>query len=441
MTQDALKALGLPFAPGPLRSLLYTLLSQGKLRRAREKFLSDASASPSSSMVVASPDRVHERLDILWSAGRGLAGFDLIRSAELGSRHALLAYRSGHTGHIARALAQESLRWGLHGGAERWERATAQLERATSFAKKSDDDGAVAFVALAWTMLSVVQQRWRSTVEFAAMAVEDCRSKRTSVAYELCNTRSFSFIALIQMARLSWVRRELAEALSEASSRDDVYVEVCLRLACHPLDLADGNVDSVRHNVETCLARCNTVQTRYLGTIAIVEAELYDDRPEEAWRRLTAEWPKLRRSLYLQIAVYHLDLYQLRARCALALARKKTGGERQKLLNQVERAMAALRANPVSTAETLRGLLDASLHALNGNTSSAIDLLETALISCDQFDMYLYRAAARYQLGILIGGERGHKLTDAASREMLAQNIVDPSRFADHLVPCPTARS
>jgi predicted lipid-binding transport protein (Tim44 family) len=58
----------------------------------------------------------------------------------------------------------------------------------------------------------------------------------------------------------------------------------------------------------------------------------------------------------------------------------------------------------------------------------AIDLAHAA-------EMALYAAAARYQLGTLLGGENGAALAAAAAQAMRAQDIRMPARFASTLVP------
>jgi hypothetical protein len=49
--------------------------------------------------------------------------------------------------------------------------------------------------------------------------------------------------------------------------------------------------------------------------------------------------------------------------------------------------------------------------------------------------MQLYAAAARRQLGVLVGASEGATLVARADTAMQAEGVVNPGRFADWYVP------
>ena len=65
----------------------------------------------------------------------------------------------------------------------------------------------------------------------------------------------------------------------------------------------------------------------------------------------------------------------------------------------------------------------------------AIESLRSAIERSEAADMSLYAAAARYQLGALLGGGEGRAFTELAEDVMRSQEIRVPPRFAGMLVP------
>jgi hypothetical protein len=83
----------------------------------------------------------------------------------------------------------------------------------------------------------------------------------------------------------------------------------------------------------------------------------------------------------------------------------------------------------------LAAIVSAGASSAEGDGQSAAASLERAIELALTADMSLYAAAARHQLGRLLGGERGDGLVGEAERAMRTQEVRSPARFATMLVP------
>jgi hypothetical protein len=74
-----------------------------------------------------------------------------------------------------------------------------------------------------------------------------------------------------------------------------------------------------------------------------------------------------------------------------------------------------------------------------GNREATVDALRASARLAEAADMQLYAAAARYQLGRLLGGIEGEGILERAEDAMAVQEIRAPARFAGMLVPIPSS--
>jgi hypothetical protein len=61
--------------------------------------------------------------------------------------------------------------------------------------------------------------------------------------------------------------------------------------------------------------------------------------------------------------------------------------------------------------------------------------LRGAVAGAGEAHMFLHAAAARHQLGLLIGGEAGQALVQQGDDEMASRGVRAPARTASRLVP------
>jgi hypothetical protein len=162
--------------------------------------------------------------------------------------------------------------------------------------------------------------------------------------------------------------------------------------------------------------------------------DLYDGRPAEAWERLLAAWPQIKRSGFLRHALLRTDVYTLRARISLALAH--TGArDRSRLLRRAERDARRLaregRPDAVATARLLR----AGVAKTRGARELSLELLDDAIARYEKLEMVLQAAAAKRRKGELQGGSEGGALAAEAEASLRDRGIRNPSRWLALVAP------
>ena len=80
-------------------------------------------------------------------------------------------------------------------------------------------------------------------------------------------------------------------------------------------------------------------------------------------------------------------------------------------------------------------ILTASVANATGDRPGAIAALRDVLAGATEADLMLHVAAARYQLGSLLGGDAGKAMVVQADEEMASRGVRSPSRMANRLVP------
>ena len=86
-------------------------------------------------------------------------------------------------------------------------------------------------------------------------------------------------------------------------------------------------------------------------------------------------------------------------------------------------------------AALFAALVAASASNAAGDKSAAKTSLRKAIDLADQAHMAMYAAAARYQLGLLLGDDEGRTLVQQAEDAMRAQDVKAPSRFVQIWLP------
>jgi hypothetical protein len=135
----------------------------------------------------------------------------------------------------------------------------------------------------------------------------------------------------------------------------------------------------------------------------------------------------------LAVQYIRADAYYLRARAALASA---DSAERPAArLAEAERYARKLERQKMAWIDLLAQSVRAGLQLARGDRVGAIEHLRAAIARSDDVGMALHGAAAKYQLGRLLGDAEGRRLVEGAEDWMLAQDIRVPARMAGVLIP------
>ena len=86
-------------------------------------------------------------------------------------------------------------------------------------------------------------------------------------------------------------------------------------------------------------------------------------------------------------------------------------------------------------SDPLAALIRAGVAHSRGDERATAEMASLAIEGFEVTDMKLYAAAARRQLGKIIGGQRGAELIDMSEDWMRRQQIKNPTAFANMLAP------
>ncbi len=146
------------------------------------------------------------RIDVCWSAARGLILSDVIRGTDFQARHAWLALKAGEPYRVARALAVEAGSSGTGGGRTR--RRTEQLlAAATEIGNRIDHPHAIGFTLSVAGIAAYLEGRWRIARDLTQHAGVLLRERCRGVAWEIDNTHYYSLLVLFYLGRDEAARR------------------------------------------------------------------------------------------------------------------------------------------------------------------------------------------------------------------------------------------
>jgi tetratricopeptide (TPR) repeat protein len=377
------------------------------------------------------------RADACWSAGLGHAWVDTMRAASFQARYMLLALDSGERSRVARALATEASQLASLGGASRMRKGRTIMRQALEMAE-TEDAQTRAFALLMAGSVEFYASRYDAALSSCGRAEEILRGARSHSEWELMTSNTLSLAGLAYLGELRTLRVRQAELLADAKQRGNLLTRVCL--ASGPANVgwlvADAPDEAQRHTDEA-IAPWSSDRFQlphYLHLVASTQIALYRGDAEGAWERLRAEWPRLRSSLSLHVQNFRVTALHLRARAAIALARKSGTLGRARLLRSAKSDASKLAREDVAWAEPLSLSIEAQLAAAAGDRDVAADRLEHAARKYRDLAMLLHAAAADHERGRIISGERGRALLRTAEAWMVDQRVADPPRLTALLI-------
>jgi hypothetical protein len=135
----------------------------------------------------------------------------------------------------------------------------------------------------------------------------------------------------------------------------------------------------------------------------------------------------------MRIQQIRIDMFQLRARAALAVASQSAGvGPFLSIAEGQARQIESERA-PWATGHV--AFIRAGIALARGDETGAIELLSAAEWAYESSEMHSYAAATRRRRGELIGGDEGQHLVSRANAWMLSQDIRNPARMTAMYAP------
>jgi hypothetical protein len=429
---DAMRAVmstvGFRLARSPQTALVSLFLHQLLLRVRGLHFRQrDADQLPAETLA---------RIDACWSASIGLSLVDAIRASDVVIRHLLLAVRAGEPYRVVRALALQLGASVLRG--RRSVKRTRRLQWLTwSIARRAAQPHALGLVAANTTAMLSFEGRYGASLRMGERAEAILRERCQGVRWELDTVLIFRLHSLGWMGRWKQLAEAIPAVLREADERDDLYLATFVRgRVGHMVHLAADRPDLARKAQGEAISAWSQIGFQvqhYWDWLACTEIDLYEARPEDAWKRIEARWRDLSRSaLGLHQAIF-IESRWLRMRAALTLGTGKAS--KPALLRRAARDAARIAKQGRSWGDALATLGRAGLAASCGDRAVATHLAGEAEERFAAIDMAHYAAASRRRRGELIGGKEGQALIDDADTIFTREGVANPSRLVCMLAP------
>jgi eukaryotic-like serine/threonine-protein kinase len=370
------------------------------------------------------------RLDVFKAASHSLALIDNIRAADFNARWLLSALRVGESTRCALALSTEVMFQGSQGG-RGIKRARRLLETVRRLDAEVNDPRLRAFMLMSEGAL----EYWACQLERAdavlTRAVRMFREETTGTSLELKTARMFHAFAMRHRGTWSQLRLFHEEYTADAERRGDLYVLTSMNRYCSVLWLANDDAPGARRIVDdaTWVPPTNAFHAQHWyelearSEIAIYQGTVAADLPA-----LEPMFAGLERSFLLRIQSALAVSLWLRGRLAIA-----AGGP--DVVRNVHDIIGELERIDDPRAFVAAALLGAGAAGLAGNEAAAVAKLRLADQLATDHAMRLYGAAARHQLGSLLGASEGATLVGSAESTMRAEGVANPARFADWFAP------
>jgi serine/threonine protein kinase len=396
---------------------------------------------------VSPEDRL--RIDVLFAAAIGFGISNVVLGRCMGTRSFLLALRRGDRSQVLRAATLE-LNNHANGKEGKVERALVGLTTRLSsrngkrFTSGQGDPefiqgGPTARTLFLGTLLTSVYLRgeWKRAREIFDELFADVRLQDLHGGW-ISSRKIFGCWTLNFLGEHHELARLHPVLLAEAEELGDHHTSVQLRDGSLAIMwLAADDPDGARRNVEESMARWPS--DRYLlqhwhRLYGEGEIELYVGDGAKAYARVDRDTHALNKSLLLRVQHMRVQTMFLRGRCAIASLDAEPASRRQRL-RETRRLARQLDKEGMAWTAPFAAILRAAAANASDDRSAAISCLRDAVDLARTADMHGYARAASHQLGLLLGGDEGRRLVAEAEREMTAQGIRVPARFAATLVP------
>jgi hypothetical protein len=125
----------------------------------------------------------------------------------------------------------------------------------------------------------------------------------------------------------------------------------------------------------------------------------------------------------------------VRGRSAVASLESLVGAQRERRLGAATRAHRALVKEDMPWTTVLATMLEATIANATGDAASAEGALRESIERATALEMSLHAAAARHQLGRMLGGDAGDAMALEAADAMKTLGVRTPERYARMLLP------
>lgn len=379
------------------------------------------------------------RLDLIHGACRGLSMLDPVFADALTAEQLMGAIRLGEPSRLVRALGLQAGFEANVGGPWLRRHAHQLLDRIDRLA----DETGVAFDR-AWALMSRsniawLDGEWRECVERGHETIEWLTSRCVGIQWERTSNDLFTLSALAQIGELQELRRRAPAMLEAARQRGDAFGVMTVRTGDAAfVALADDDVERAALEIQEAgrpYGGGPFTSIDYYHLYPWVQLLIYRGDAGAGFTDLQAAWPALERAGFHRLDCIGNGMRHLRARAALAAARRSEGGERERYLSVAAGDARRIARSTLPHTAGLAAAVRAGIAGLRGQEDERRVALEQTAEVLTRQEMLLYAAAARRQLGRLLGGDRGRELLAEGDAVFEQEGVRNPDAFEELLLP------
>ena len=429
MLREVLASVGVTYPESPARATLTFLGRQAILRLRGTRFVERPAGEVDPAALA--------RIDVCFTAGKGLTLVDPVRGLGFLCQQLLLALDAGDPRRVCLGLAFHACNIALPGGAVS-ARAYRVLDQARALAARLDDPYLQGLVGSCAAGTYMCFGRWKATVLAVARANEILRRSCSGVAWEIEGGIVLSEVSLLWMGRLDELAAFVRSHVRVALDRGDLFAATYARMHTWYAPIAADDPVRAHAEMRDAIARWSHGGFHIMHFWALyAEAayDLYAGDARGARARLASRRRELEGSNVLRVQFHRVWMSFLRGAAALGAALEPRGGDRARHIAEAERVAVSLRDEGMPYALPGAALFRAGALAARGQRERTLPDLEAAIAGFRAADMALHAACARRRKGELIGGDEGRSLVAAADAAMTAQGIVRPERWTAMIAP------
>lgn len=377
------------------------------------------------------------RMDICWSGAIGLGFVELIQAAHFQAVHLQLALAAGEPSRVARALIME-LAFVSTAGGRAARRVEALHTRCRTLVEEVDQPYPRALLRAVEGNVAALSGRFGAGYVHSVEARRLLREQCTGVSWEIDFTELYELHCLSFLGRWRELAQRAPVVLAAARARGDNHLATYIgaRIRFLPL-LAADDPDQARTLQDHCLdgwsGRGFQLQ-HYWSWYARTMIDLYAGDVESAWARLEGQWRSYRLSMLSGTQAIHIEILGLRAQVAVRMAARdpKHAAEWLRRARRDLRWLAAT-GMPFALAQGLS--TRAGIAEVEGDRTGATALLADAVEALGAVELGAEQAAARWQLGQVVPGDRGVEARRGARQWMDREGVRNPDRLTAMLIP------
>ena len=427
--REVLSAVGIDFPETLPSTLAAVLFRRAELRVRGLGFVAKAAEKGSPADL--------RRVDVCWSAAKGLGMVDSLRGAYFQVRALLFSLAAGDPYRVSRSLSLE-MGFVATAGPTVHARVEELRHAAQTTADRSHHPHAFAMVAAMSGVTAFLEGRFRDALPLLTDGEHQLRTRCVGCSWEIGSTATFHLWALWWTGEYRLLCERSPALVREAEERGDRYFATNL-CSGYPNAawLVAGEPETAAARAAGAIGpwtRAGAHLQHFHDVVARVHIDLYRGDGAAAHRHITSGWKSLDDSMSLRIHVVRVTSEYLRGASALAAAASEV--EPSALIAVATKASRRLEAEKASWASALAATLRAGAKAREGERGTAVtSLLEEAARLASASGMAGYACAAQRALALVRGGREGRERVAALEATLADRGVKEPARFAAMLVP------